>query len=1505
MDKRLFISLAAYGYDRSGRENVTEMPLKIQVHSKCQALDLVFENSFNVDTLVRDLHPYQNWYIKPLTTLTQPTHVLVDRLNDNMQKSRQLAEALLTLWGRVFGTCFTPEKWKKFQDNIGFSLRMVAADVALYPALTKEAIRAGIFERPDNEGVLNPEYLTSLVHPVDDDEPPSSVSFVPRRTGRETYNQYGCLAHPVEQNMESYLSLLRRPEVVDRVTYLPLVKEISGSDVVFSGGKPSRVFGSLIVQENHQGVHWSADFKKHFEIVEEDVDPRRGDLCLAGENDLPVLRKYQKFIQCLMNPATAPVGDSQRGKAGILLWHTTGAGKTCVAKAVIGTFLANITPSRPYTRFCWATDPNIKEDTIISTADICFWRAIVDVNWPQRDNILSQYMAAGGDMGRTKEDRVAFLKGQKGKQTIRCAYLNNFKPDNFPSGKHFGNSDRSVAMVYSNLPGIIFKSFRELRSTEFDPLTGLLLVIDEAHLLFPKGKEHKGLEGSGTLPAHLQKLTPGGMGQTREAFRLVNYFRTTGRGRDRALWALQNVVSATNVSIPAVHRIAAAIAYSNLFHLHSKSPAPIRVVLMTATPGRSNFKEFLHLMNLTLQFPHDPSAIETAEMSIERRPGGESHLRFSFDVGVDGRSARHNISLDDLFSGAVSRVTANNNPRLFPIKLAMSPCVTNYPPQIPITKDWYAGMVPCPLSPYQMALFLQTCPSIRSTSAVTTTFLERLKCQRVALTIAQQRGHWGVTLSEKPINMEVTSLGEAIAKVAFEEKDEGVDMAQRVIKLDVSLADSMVKVSMQATGEQAQQIEEGLGEGEDVQVLERGGRIEDVQVGDMGSLRGYKRIRDIHYEPILEKPRDLGDLTGRFQIPQSQQVGIKVEKRGIGVGGRKDLKLSKFNFRGPSAVGKARGERRDTGGVLRKPVSEKDIERQRRQGERKEVSQSCSFLEVKDLSPYTLTGPKVVDAGESKKEEPLKALSKIQIQGRFDAKHYNPETLVAEHDVFTVPSPEHPRQRKLVKMKGVELLSGKITRLIQMINFLDEQDFTKRGDVFKHAIYTDIDYSGYSVVRAIAGCLLAFPFRSRDGKFYRPQLKCVRPEDFEMGGTPRNPQASVKNDVAYVMKKQANGKWKWEQVKACPLAPSIVILSKDGIKDILGKTTDTFRLNENKRTKAMKEAIISFFNSPANLNGQNARFFIIDKAYHKGLNVKRTPYMHIMDVPEVAADFTQTMGRITRLCGSKGLPYGVDSGCGWQAKIYLYVAAVCDTNSVVCDPNNYFLLFPSIISRLSADDADKRKLSLLETYVERSPAITIDHDLNRLLSDTEIYKRFCGEPSCANQNWILWEAQKRIIYEISGNEEKFEALNDEIQRKVKILREKHPRAGAGRGDVMPESRSHVPAHVSVPPTPHVRVPPTPPHVRAPPQRQASRRVPPSAVGGSRRAQEMVRQSRRHSSSIEPPRRPVAPPHQPKKPVVSDDEEEAWDSSMESDSGSDDDEMPRGLLPPRRTHSRRA
>ena len=275
--------------------------------------------------------------------------------------------------------------------------------------------------------------------------------------------------------------------------------------------------------------------------------------------------------------------------------------------------------------------------------------------------------------------------------------------------------------------------------------------------------------------------------------------------------------------------------------------------------------------------------------------------------------------------------------------------------------------------------------------------------------------------------------------------------------------------------------------------------------------------------------------------------------------------------------------------------------------------------------------------------------------------------------------------------------SPKMMQLLNNIKELDAQDEVNHGRKFKHFIFSDVKEGGYGAK------IIASAFQANG---YNNIIKAKKGKKQKL--------------ILYLDVQNSNYK-------------NFALLCSNTIYDT------TF--NE----KIKREVLRTFNERPANINGKNVRLIIFDSGFKEGIDLFDVKYVHIFEPSLTIADLKQTIGRATRTCGQKGLPF--QENIGWPLYVYNYYLTVPEivssslyTNKALLndedEPNEEeVVLFKNMEkyndATLNYSTYDKAMNSLSEQLYNLAPMLAVDYeltqnihnvvDLNNEFMDNEFY----------------------------------------------------------------------------------------------------------------------------------------------------------------------------------------
>jgi len=260
-------------------------------------------------------------------------------------------------------------------------------------------------------------------------------------------------------------------------------------------------------------------------------------------------------------------------------------------------------------------------------------------------------------------------------------------------------------------------------------------------------------------------------------------------------------------------------------------------------------------------------------------------------------------------------------------------------------------------------------------------------------------------------------------------------------------------------------------------------------------------------------------------------------------------------------------------------------------------------------------------------------------------------------------------------------MSGKYAALVRRIKNLDGLDMRDHGQTFKHFIFTDLREGAFGG-KAIAGFLIQAGFEFALGP------RGLKP----VGGA-----GSVGNRFALL---QSQPLWRK------PL------------------------------TVALKKSILDTYNKrPDNVHGEQLRILILDSKFKEGIDLFDVKYCHILEEPLADSDLKQAIGRATRFCGQKGLPFV--SGVGWTLNVFIYSTVVPGVEPFVKE-GAQSINAHSLVMKYSG--LDMSLLVLTKEITELAIHAAVDRSLTREINPQRHHTHVGGSFESEYGRWA-WPAQ--------------------------------------------------------------------------------------------------------------------------------------------------------------------
>ncbi len=245
-------------------------------------------------------------------------------------------------------------------------------------------------------------------------------------------------------------------------------------------------------------------------------------------------------------------------------------------------------------------------------------------------------------------------------------------------------------------------------------------------------------------------------------------------------------------------------------------------------------------------------------------------------------------------------------------------------------------------------------------------------------------------------------------------------------------------------------------------------------------------------------------------------------------------------------------------------------------------------------------------------------------------------------------------------MEKLKTVSPKALMLLKQIEQLDQNDYNTGGKVYKHFIFSSIS-NGYGA-KVLASIFIAAGYNLAMKK--KGQKLIIDEEVLKNNSY---------NNFIVLSSTQLWGP---------------TVYDKDTINNLL--TVYNNRIN--------------------NIYGKKIRFIILDSGFKEGIDLFDVKYGHIFEQQRTKADLTQAIGRGTRFCGQKGLPYIKNKG--WILNIFNYKTYISFSKYYIFHTRT--TLLDQIYKMYSNIDISKK---IQESIINTIKDSSIDYYLNKNIND--------------------------------------------------------------------------------------------------------------------------------------------------------------------------------------------
>lgn len=318
-------------------------------------------------------------------------------------------------------------------------------------------------------------------------------------------------------------------------------------------------------------------------------------------------------------------------------------------------------------------------------------------------------------------------------------------------------------------------------------------------------------------------------------------------------------------------------------------------------------------------------------------------------------------------------------------------------------------------------------------------------------------------------------------------------------------------------------------------------------------------------------------------------------------------------------------------------------------------------------------------------------------------------------------------------------MSSKFTRIIQKIKELDAQDLSKDGKMYKHFMFTDIRESAYGV-KALAAFMIAAGFDLRmklQQKLVKRGDRMVATKDGETVYNPGPTKEGGSNNFAILQ---------------------------------------SLPLWNNPLSVVTKKAIIKAFNErPDNIYGEKLRIIILDSKFKEGIDLFDVKYVHLVEPAIATSDLKQAVGRATRYCGQRGLPFLPRRG--WPLQVYIYNTILPSTEPFLLEDQAHVDAHSLMLAKSGLDLA---LLNLTKELTVLAIQSAVDYDLNFKINNFDIESALL---EATDQDVLVAEAEAKV----GGVRPKIVAVHDPESLTPELLE----KCAKGQSTLFPFSIDHM------------------------------------------------------------------------------------------------------------------
>jgi hypothetical protein len=326
---------------------------------------------------------------------------------------------------------------------------------------------------------------------------------------------------------------------------------------------------------------------------------------------------------------------------------------------------------------------------------------------------------------------------------------------------------------------------------------------------------------------------------------------------------------------------------------------------------------------------------------------------------------------------------------------------------------------------------------------------------------------------------------------------------------------------------------------------------------------------------------------------------------------------------------------------------------------------------------------------------------------------------------------DYPGFKPTILLKDIPLRSPKLASLLTKITELDKSDMKKHGKLFKHFIFSDLK-TGTVGTKLIASAMIAkgyhlgYSAELKKKFLYLAQEKdsdddtdtdSESDEDSDDDSDSEDDDESPLVNISPLGQRKKGG----ANIDNQNENPDVLEKPKKIYEKLVLKSNEDLTKTKNQNfyllcssgvyeqpinVTTKKEILRRFNERPDNIQGENARFIIMDSGYKEGIDLFDIKYIHIFEPAPIMADQKQIIGRGTRTCGQKGLEFHPTRG--WPLKVFIYDLEIPDKLKYGFDGSRSGLEL-----YLKAMNLDIRLMNFTHELEKMTVFGSVDYELNQ------------------------------------------------------------------------------------------------------------------------------------------------------------------------------------------------